>query len=785
VLLYGYDFGNDGYTIENAYIATPLEFDQPLNSLYHFKVGSAKYVAWDIVSKYENSTPKTLGYFEDNKLRSRLRLGHVYTTTFYPKDIFFTDVYANSIVPLNSPCNLSIFKYNGCESGKLDCEFIDTADIVEIMGPILDLEVPTNINCNDSSGPVERVCCSVGIRFVEDQRTGATSNQSQRELLANPEQNEALFAIGEIICDIGKTIFNDFGQYNPEYLPEPLLLLGNRLQAIGNGDTTYVSMVQSFKDYRDELFSYNIQLVSIEDNDWESVVFLLNEMEDSDFYSINTNERYKAVKVISDNMGEYIDSLEIPIAVGAVLRPGGQDMIVHFKDKGGVDRKRVFYRLCSIINPSSRDEFLSLLLSDEVLLKNIFAGFNTTNFFGGGQRGEYFEMIQVLMEQLKLSSHTPEGRPISRDIAINVGFLPEPGETVFSDRCAIKLTGDCFGEMTFKWPIRVPFADNNDNELFDFCIYAPEFLGGSSLDTTIVIDGPLDYVPLYVNSSDYGGILDSGLYAVPAFLICYLKDDLNRTEANAAFKNLVNAAVIVISVATLPSAGGALLLIEAIDVAGAVLIGQVNENIENGVLRGRFDTDEEYNEFVKKYRAVEEGYNYVTLGAAGSMLTAAAARGLIRAIDDAGGFAHLANSGTRFVRRLKGLVAGSKKLTFIDLPLVKALVDRVPGQSDAVYNALVKFDERTLRRLNDDLLVNSTLGDVLIETPSGFASYQLLSTLPASTAWRLDVDIIRQLGADINVSPLLKSKLLSDGPDGVRAWKLIDDNTPSSVWCPN
>jgi hypothetical protein len=111
---------------------------------------------------------------------------------------------------------------------------------------------------------------------------------------------------------------------------------------------------------------------------------------------------------------------------------------------------------------------------------------------------------------------------------------------------------------------------------------------------------------------------------------------------------------------------------------------------------------------------------------------------------------------------------------------VKSFASRLDNIPDEFY----EFSEELVRKLDADLARKSTSARELFEAelrkPSGLTAYKLLGDFDE---WRPNPDVVRQLTIDLEASPLLKSRLLDDGDHGVMAWKLIDDNVPTPIWC--
>jgi hypothetical protein len=603
-----------------------------------------------------------------------------------------------------------------------------------------------------------------------------------RQEISTAEGLLKLKRIGSIICDIGTLYFGEYDTTPWSDMPDALkIYFDNSLLKWSptscNGDECNLDqLILAFEGYQNRLatLTFGWDLTNV--TDWRGMMIMLRGYENADFAFLSARERFTAILALSNNIDCDVWSRE-PCY--------GTD---EYNEKSIV--RLIKYQSP---DPAQTCEFIGLLLNSGGLLNDLFDGMSDVSFFEGG-KDEYFDFIESLMTLISSSDcsvvENLERQTITK--AINLGFFKSPWIPMIGGYCDIRIEGDCFNEMTINWPIPFPVGANASGPILTYgCIYSNPFGLTDSDDISITVEGPLDYVPINVISDDYAaGMLPKGLHLVPSFLLCFLRDYSVNLTTRQRVSNVVNAAIIAVSIPATVGTGGvtvpaALRLIGAIDAVGAVVFTEVNFQIETGQIRGYYvvgeDGTREYNKFVNGYRQVEQVYNSVMINATVFEFASAAARGLARAVSKMNPPSN--GTGLQLPDRVVALQENSRAFLFADLPSIESLLQRFPDSDDIIRQKIVSFEEEMILALDRDLLTHSSLGDVLVNTTGGFTSYQVLSAMPPSNTWRVDPDIIRQLAEDMEASAPLKANLLADGPDGALAWKLIDDNMPTPIWC--
>jgi hypothetical protein len=221
---------------------------------------------------------------------------------------------------------------------------------------------------------------------------------------------------------------------------------------------------------------------------------------------------------------------------------------------------------------------------------------------------------------------------------------------------------------------------------------------------------------------------------------------------------------------------GLLRVLAAIDLAATVGTQFINQEINSTAFKERFgDDNEAYKDFVKDYKKFESVLN-AGLFSAGVLI-------------GVGSYARSVNRSARVVANRTGSTVFSKldEVTQALGPevwnghnFVKSFASRLDNIPDEFY----EFSEELVRKLDADFARKSASARGIFEAelrkPSGLTAYKLLDDFDE---WRPDPNVIRQLAIDLEASPPLKAELLTDGPEGVFAWKLIDDGIPNTIWC--
>jgi hypothetical protein len=786
VLLYGKD-----YTGESTYGINSVELHKftdvnPFNTVRSFEFKSSGYKA---LSR-KRDRDFHAGYYNVGEIERVLADSVALTDLNLATAFFYSqpDVRPYGIVDVGGACKVTAYKNHGCAQGVRKCQWGTVSTTKVEIGPKQAVPFNEEAPCGAYEEGYDEVCCVLGGRYLNLMINNPDLSSTLAVEMATQAGSDKLKEIGSIICDIGSTYFGDYDTSPWEELPDAIkIYFDNSLLRIApdgceGEECTLGDFLEKLENYRDRVAELTSRWDVNDPNAWRGLLIVLRGYEEADFAFLSAYQRFELIKALSNN---------IDCDYWSPVPCYGTD---EYNEKAIV-------RLITYQSPSQSEtcQFVGLLLNSEDLLNKLFEGMSDPSFLEGG-KDDYYDFILSLVTLIKSNgtcSQVMSLENMSINQAINLGYFKPPWDPIVGGYCDIRVEGDCFGDIKVNMPFPYPVNFGNNLSappLTYLCVYSFNPFGlTSGEDIEIKVNGPLDYVPVNIISHNYAsGLLPKGLHLVPSFLLCYLRDYSVNASTRQKITAIINVAVIGLTIPTLGSTSIPIVLriIGAIDAAGTIAFSEVNNQIETGQSRGYFDDGQEgtedYNRFINSYRRVEQIFNYAMITGAVVEVVPAAARGLIRAVSKMsippGSLDGL------LANRIVSLNEASNALLFQDLNQIENLLNRYPDGA-LLRTRLASLEESALKQLDEDLLRMSPIeriefGDALLTSPNGFSSYQLLSILPPSTSWRLDPNIIRQLGADITESPLLRGKLLEDGPDGVRVWKLIDDNAPNPVWCP-
>jgi hypothetical protein len=736
----------NSYSLGELRLSSPINPLAPLNTLTSFSYNDNEFVSY----KWDGHN-QTFGYYDRSQLQELKDSGYVVTTAYV--DLASSFIFENpwAVVPEGETCTVIAYKYSDCNVGRTQCYWEVTATNSSISGPFQEVVIPEDesVICGDPSTTPEEVCCALGLNYIRDHLTGDLP-QSERT---------ALTKIGQILCDMGEWHFGEYGQDPWGDVPDALKIYYEiKLQNVGPNEDflTYESLIPEFEAYKTRMFTST--RMPIETDTWRKMSQLLKKFGDGDFALIRARQKYHAIKVLATHLNQ-----------------GALDEEYLGEDE---DNENTIISLLKYSNPQDSCELLRLVTSDIPLLKQLFSGFNDFSLFEG-HRDEYFYLIRTLLIKINScpSVFNPQEHTFTK--AWHIGFSRvRPGLI-----CEIEIAGDCLETITLTNPsIYVQQTSVAVPPTYS-CFYNYDY------SRTFEINGPLQYIPVNVESQLYAGILESGTYLVPAFLFCYLEDSQINSSNREALIWLINIAVIPLTLGAMPMALGLRFFLAGIDIVGTVVTTSVNQEIENGSLRSSYSSDEDYEEFVNNYKKMEGLFNAAMLAEGVSEIATLALRKLARSIKKIR-VGSIPTESPTYLRSLE-LINGFKKLRFIDYPNVNKLVERLGG-SPQLYDRMAELSEDALAKLNVDLngiqntLVPdhvSALENVLSSNPRGFIAYEHLSKVELEDLWRMDLSLIERLDDDLFNSPGLKAFLEAQGESGVKAWKYSDDASRTTIWC--
>lgn len=733
------------FKLEEIRLATPINSLIPLNTLTSFTYDDTKYRGY----KWKNAN-YAYGYFNAEHMEQLREEGFRVTSAYAGGVESFTEQYSWAIAPVSFDCRVSAYKYSGCNGGRSLCSWNATADNIEVEGIFQEVVIPGDADCGSPSNTPERVCCAMGENYIRGHLEDAESQKDR----------SALVRIGEIICEIGDWHFQEYNQDPWGEVPDALAMFYDlSISKIGTDncvDCTYESLVPLFEEYRDRLFADAWSPVTI--TTWRNMAVLLRDFKNADFAVLPAAQKCHAIKILAQHLDNGVWDEEYQ----------GE----------GERNERLILRLLKY-KSTDHCTLLGMMTGDEELMKDLLRGFNDLSFLEG-RKDEYFEFVKILMEQLKACPVVFNPQQFTYTKALHIGFVIENPGQLGEQRCEIEIAGDCFSEVTF----RNPHLDvqQGPNGLIYSCGYS------SAGEEMIRLNGPLDYVPVFVESNLYGGFLEQNdsVRIIPAFLLCYLRDQSANEGNRTSLQALIAAAVITINISTLGASSGIVAAITAIDIVGTVVTTAVNQEIASGNLRSSFpagpEGDADYQEFIDSYQLGESIFNTAMITQGLVELIGPAFRRLIRSVKK-GDLPDVATSPTS--QRVGNLVNGYRPSLFNDFPNIKTFLNQQNATDLArLSEEVALLPESTIAKLNQDLLQGtSAWKTALVSQVGAIKAYRFLGDVP--TNWRLDPDILERLRIDLINDDGLETFLLSRGDNGVRSWKYSDDIYPTRPWCVN
>jgi hypothetical protein len=733
---------NSSFQMKKVYLVRGDNHNSPANTLWRFKYETVEYVYYrsNIVGFNNAYLDRTI---VDRRFRKNRKVTKAFATTIKN----FTVDHDWAIAKIEDTRLVTGFKDNNC-LGIQQCFWETLPNVTELEGDRMEVVIPFTANNCRQVEPANDICCELGRAYVNDHLESAGQDTTKRN---------AILSIAGDLCVIGEALFEEYENNVWENTPDLLkrhyeLNYYKYIEECATG-CSYDSLKLSINNFKERVL---LRLDSVEvTNGWTAMKALIDSYSDAEISALSAEQRIHVIK----ELGKFLnDSYRFTVFGTAIRTRSNEASIIRVLSSVSVDK-------CP---------FANALFTDEVFLDSLFIGFNDREwgFIGDGNYPQMVQTMLALFTDCPSLFHRMADTTRRYDEFVYIGnevLRDENGEAL---DCEIKITHNGGRSYTIRNPFVELWADYSSEYPYPTC--------GTNEENEAILQfsSPVEFIPVFVQSANYGNLpgMQKKMYLLPEFMFRYF----SNYQINEAFASNIDEAIFVVTVVL--TAGevtfevGLIRVLAAIDLAATISTTIINQEITSTAFKERFgDDNKAYKDFVIGYKKFESILN-AGLFSAGVLI-------------GVGSYARSVNRSARVVANRTGSTVFSK-LDEVTQALgsevwnghnyVKSFASRLDNIPDEFY----EFSEELVRKLDADLARKSTSARELFEAelrkPSGLTAYKLLGDFDE---WRPNPDVVRQLTIDLEASPLLKSRLLDDGDHGVMAWKLIDDNVPTPIWC--